>query len=124
MSKSESRLDQRLHRRAHRSVCSDVRKLQSMDVLKLQSTQADTKCPCHILAYIRRASCLYIYSNLLDISTSYFIKILSYMRVVKGFSVTRELGFFPVKREIKNLIYVNRDQRHFRDSLNWIIIFP
>ena len=43
-----------------------------MDVLKLQSTEADwnTKCPFHILAYI--------YSNLLDISTSYFIKILSY----------------------------------------------
>ena len=43
-----------------------------MDVLKLQSTKADwnTKCPFHILAYI--------YSNLLDISTSYFIKILSY----------------------------------------------
>ena len=56
----------------HRSVCSDVRKLQSMDVLKLQSTEADwnAKCPFHILAYIR--------SNLLDISTSYFIKILSY----------------------------------------------
>ena len=56
----------------HGSVCSDVRKLQSMDVLKLQSTKADwnTKCPFHILAYI--------YSNLLDISTSYFIKILSY----------------------------------------------
>ena len=45
----------------HGSVCSDVRKLQSMDVLKLQSTKADwnTKYPCHILAYI--------YSNLLDI---------------------------------------------------------
>ena len=56
----------------HGSVCSDVRKLQSMDVLKLQNTKADwnTKCPFHILAYI--------YSNLLDISTSYFIKILSY----------------------------------------------
>ena len=55
----------------HGSVCSDVRKLQSMDVLKLQSTKADwnTKCPFHILAYI--------YSNLLGISTSYFIKILS-----------------------------------------------
>ena len=55
----------------HGSVCSDVRKLQSMDVLKLQSTKADwnTKCPFHILAYI--------YSNVLDISTSYFIKILS-----------------------------------------------
>ena len=55
----------------HGSICSDVRKLQSMDVLKLQSTKADwnTKCPFHILAYI--------YSNLLDISTSYFIKILS-----------------------------------------------
>ena len=43
-----------------------------MDVLKLQSAKADwnTKCPFHILAYI--------YSNLLDISTSHFIKILSY----------------------------------------------
>ena len=41
-------------------------------MLKLQSTKADwnTKCPFHILAYI--------YSNLLDISASYFIKILSY----------------------------------------------
>ena len=56
----------------HGSVCSDLRKLQSMDVLKLQSTKADwnMKCPFHILAYI--------YNNLLDISTSYFIKILSY----------------------------------------------
>ena len=56
----------------HGSVCSDVRKLQSMDVLKLQSTKANwnTKCHFHILTYI--------YSNLLDISTSYFIKILSY----------------------------------------------
>ena len=56
----------------HRSICSDVRTLQSMDVLKLQSTKADwnINCPFHILAYI--------YSNLLDISTSYFIKILSY----------------------------------------------
>ena len=56
----------------HRSVCSDVRKLQSMDVLTLQTTKADwnTKRPFHILAYI--------YSNLLGISTSYFIKILSY----------------------------------------------
>ena len=56
----------------HGFVCSDVRKLQSMDVLKLQSAKADwnTKCPFHILAYI--------YSNLLDISTSYFIKILPY----------------------------------------------
>ena len=56
----------------HGYVCSDVRKLQSMDVLKSQSTKADwnTKCPFHILAYI--------YNNLLDISTSYFIKILSY----------------------------------------------
>ena len=55
----------------HGSLCSDVRKLQSMDVLKLQSTEADwnTKYPFHILAYI--------YSNLLDISTSYFIKVLS-----------------------------------------------
>ena len=58
----------------HGSVCSDVRKLQSIDVLKLQSAKADwnTKCPFSILANI------YIYSNLLDISTSYFIKILSY----------------------------------------------
>ena len=56
----------------HGSFCSDVRKLQSMGVLKLQITKVDwnTKCPFHILAYI--------YSNLLDISTSYFIKILSY----------------------------------------------
>ena len=56
----------------HGSVCSNVRKLQSMDVLKLQSTKAywNTECPFHILAYI--------YSNLLDMSTSYFIKILSY----------------------------------------------
>ena len=38
----------------HGSVSSDVRNVQSMDVIK------------------------YIYSNLLDISTSYFIKILSY----------------------------------------------
>ena len=38
----------------HGSVCSDVRKLQSMDVLKLQSTKADwnTKCPFHNLTYI------------------------------------------------------------------------
>ena len=38
----------------HGSVCSDVKKLQSMDVLKLQSTKADwnTKYPFHILAYI------------------------------------------------------------------------
>ena len=45
----------------HGSVCSDVRKLQSMDVLELQSTKADwnTKCHFHILAYI--------YSNVLDI---------------------------------------------------------
>ena len=57
---------------AHGSICSDVRKLQSMDVLKLQSAKADwnTKCSFHMSAYI--------YSNLLDISTSYFIKILSY----------------------------------------------
>ena len=36
------------------SVCSDVRKLLSMDVLKLQSAKADwnTKCPFHILAYM------------------------------------------------------------------------
>ena len=55
----------------HGSVYSDVRKLQSMDVLELQSTKADwnTKCHFHILAYI--------YSNVLDISTSYFIEILS-----------------------------------------------
>ena len=54
------------------SVRGDVRKLQSMDVLKLQSAKEDwnTKCSFHILTYI--------YSNLLDISTSYFIKILSY----------------------------------------------
>ena len=38
------------------------------------------------------------------------------MRVVKGFSVTLELGIFSVKREIRNLIHVNRDQGHFRDS--------
>ena len=64
--------DQRFHRADSRSVCSDVRKLQSMDVLKLHSAKADwnTKCPFHILAYI--------YSDLLDISTSYFIKILSF----------------------------------------------
>ena len=55
----------------HGSVCSDGRKLQSIDVLKFaQSTKAESGCPFHILAYI--------YSNLLDISTSYFIKILSY----------------------------------------------
>ena len=44
-----------------------------MDVLKLQSTKADwnTKCPFHNLTYI------YFYSNLLDISASDFIKILS-----------------------------------------------
>ena len=38
----------------HGSICSDVRKLQSMDALKLQSTRADwnTKCPFHILAYV------------------------------------------------------------------------
>ena len=60
----------------HGSVCSDVRKLPSMDVPKLQSTKADwnTKCPFHILAYI--------YSNLLNISTSYFIKILSYREML------------------------------------------
>ena len=50
-------------------------------------------------------------------------RLLANMRVVKVFSVTRELSFFPVKREIKNLIHVNRDQGHFRDSVNWIIIF-
>ena len=54
----------------HGSLWSDVRKLQSMDVLKLQSTKADWNTKFHILSYI--------YSNLLDISTSYFIKILSY----------------------------------------------
>ena len=55
----------------HGSVCGDVRKLQSMDVLELRSTKADwnTKCHFHILAYI--------YSNVLDILTSYFIQILS-----------------------------------------------
>ena len=55
----------------HGSVYSDVRKLQSMDVLEFQNTKADwnTKCHFHILAYI--------YSNVLDISTSYFIQILS-----------------------------------------------
>ena len=55
----------------HGSVCSDVRKLQSMDVLELQSTKADwnTQCHFHILAYM--------YSNVLDISTSYFIQIVS-----------------------------------------------
>ena len=43
-----------------------------MNVLKLHSARADwnTKCSFHILAYI--------YSNLLDISISYFIKIWSY----------------------------------------------
>ena len=41
---------------------------------------------------------------------------ITFMRVVKGFSMTRELGFFFVKREIKNLIQVNRDQGHLRDS--------
>ena len=56
----------------HGSVCSDVRKLQSMDVLKLQSTKADwnSKCPFQIITYI--------YSNLMYFSTSYFIKILSF----------------------------------------------
>ena len=36
----------------HGSICSDVRKLQSMDVLQLQSTKADwnKKGPFHILA--------------------------------------------------------------------------
>ena len=68
-SKRESKVPES---RTHGSVCSDVRKLQSMNVLKLQSTEANwnSKCPFHILAYI--------YRNLLDISTSYFIKILSY----------------------------------------------
>ena len=37
-------------------------------------------------------------------------------RMVKGFSVTRELAIFSVKREIKNLIHVNCNQGHFRDS--------
>ena len=48
----------------HGSVRSDVKNLQPMDVLKLQSTEADwnTKCPFHILAYI--------YRNLFDISIS------------------------------------------------------
>ena len=57
----------------HGCVCSDARKLQSMDVLKLQNwnTKWNTKCPFHMLAYI--------YSNLLDTSTNYLIKILSYM---------------------------------------------
>ena len=41
----------------------------------------------------------------------------------KGFFVTHELGIFSVKCEIKNLIHVNRDQGHFHDSVNWIIIF-
>ena len=68
----KNKTNQRFHRPTHGSVCSDVRKLQSMDVLRLQSTKADwnTKCPFHILAYID--------INLLDISTSYFSKILSY----------------------------------------------
>ena len=34
----------------------------------------------------------------------------------KEISVTRELAIFFVKREIKNLIHVNRDQGHFRNS--------
>ena len=68
----EENVNQRFHRADSRVVCSDIRKLQSMDVLKLQSTKANwnTKCPFHILAYI--------YSNLLDISMRYFIKILPY----------------------------------------------
>ena len=38
-------------------------------------------------------------------------------RVVKGFSMTRELAiFFFMKREIKNLIYVNRNQGLFCNS--------
>ena len=33
--------------------------------------------------------------------------------MVKGFSVTREHAFLsPMKRKIKNLIHVNRDQGH------------
>ena len=36
----------------------------------------------------------------------------------KGFSVIRELGIFLVKREIKDLIHVNLDKGHFRDSVN------
>ena len=55
----------------HGSVCSDVRKLQSMDVLELRSTKADWNTKCHfpILAYI--------YSNVLAVLTSCFIQILS-----------------------------------------------
>ena len=38
-------------------------------------------------------------------------------RVVKGSSATCKLAIFsPLKRENKNLIHVNRDQGHFRDS--------
>ena len=73
---------------AHGSVCSDVRKLQSMDVLKLQSAKVDcnTKCPFHILAYI--------YSNLVDISTRYFIKMLSYReRLDVGFQRIKKCTF-------------------------------
>ena len=73
ISKQDCIHNQRFHRADSRvRLQCDVRKLQSMDVLKLQSTKADwnTKCPFHILTYI--------YSNLSNISTSYFMKILSY----------------------------------------------
>ena len=44
--------------------------------------------------------------------------------VIKGISVTRELAnYFSMKREIKNLIHVNRDQQLFRDSWTWWLFF-
>ena len=64
-------INQRFHRSDSRIRLQWCQELQSMNVLELQSTKADwnTKCHFHILAYI----C----SNVLDISTSYFIQILS-----------------------------------------------
>ena len=67
----------------HGSACNGVWKLQSMNVSKLLSTnfKADwnIKCPFRIIAYIYSNQDILIFcSNLLDISISCFIKILSY----------------------------------------------
>ena len=42
----------------------------------------------------------------------------------KGFFCDPRTGhIFSVKREIKNLIHVNCDQGHFRDSVDWYLFF-
>ena len=55
----------------HGSTCSDVRKLQSMDVLKLQSNKADwnTKCPFHILALYTVMYWILSYREKLDVDS-------------------------------------------------------